>query len=330
MPATVSKTATSASKETPATALAALCKAAGDPLRLDVMRVLSKDTFGVLELAAIFSMPQPGMSHHLKVLANAGLLATRRQGNTIFYRRAVRAEGGELSQLQQGLYTAIDALPLAPEYEKKVQKIHAERAASSRSYFEKNAAEFAVNQGRLFELGQYLPNLKELLDVANLPKKSRVLEVGPGEGELLDELTARFDQVVALDSSKPMLARAQVKRKTTGLEKKITYVHGSLEDYEPGKALLDGVVLNMVLHHMPSPALAFRKLRKIIRQDGYLLVADLGPHHQEWTLDSCGDVWMGFTPEDLKDWAESAGFTENQGLYLGLKNGFQIQLKLFR
>ncbi|MGH8452778.1 ArsR/SmtB family transcription factor, partial [Pseudomonas sp.] len=68
--------------------LAALCKASGDPLRLNVLRALASDSFGVLELAQIFAIGQSGMSHHLKVLAQAGLVATRREGNAIFYRRA--------------------------------------------------------------------------------------------------------------------------------------------------------------------------------------------------------------------------------------------------
>ena len=71
--------------------------------------------------------------------------------------------------------------PVEITFENGLLKIHTERAASSRSYFEKNAAEFATSQGRLVGLEQYLPNLKELLDVAGLPRKSRVLEVGPGE-----------------------------------------------------------------------------------------------------------------------------------------------------
>jgi ubiquinone/menaquinone biosynthesis C-methylase UbiE len=328
LPSASPKPASTPLAKEPAMALAALCKAAGDPLRLDIMRVLSKDTFGVLELARIFEMPQPGMSHHLKILANAGLLAPRRQGNNVFYRRALRAAEGELSHLQHGLYAAIDALPLAPEYERRMAKIHAERAESSRSFFAKNAAEFGDKQGRLVSLGQYLPNLKELLDVAALPRRSRVMEVGPGEGELLSELAARYDHVIALDDSKPMLARAQVKGKAK--DEKITFVHGALEDFEPGDAPLDGVVLNMVLHHLSSPAKIFQKLRKIIRQGGCLLIADLGPHNQEWTRKSCGDVWLGFDPEDLSDWATTAGFGEEHALYLGLKNGFQIQLKLFR
>src|SRR3546814_13076933 len=63
--------------------LAALCKAGGDALRLNVLRALASDSFGVLELAQIFAIGQSGMSHHLKVLTQAGLLATRRAGNAV-------------------------------------------------------------------------------------------------------------------------------------------------------------------------------------------------------------------------------------------------------
>ena len=50
-------------------ALANLCKASADPLRLQVLRVLCKDSFGVSELCSIFGIRQPALSHHLKVLA---------------------------------------------------------------------------------------------------------------------------------------------------------------------------------------------------------------------------------------------------------------------
>ncbi|MBT9530264.1 MAG: winged helix-turn-helix transcriptional regulator, partial [Pseudomonas sp.] len=56
--------------------LASLCKAGGDPLRLNILRALANDSFGVLELAQIFATGQSGISHHLKVLAQAGLVAT--------------------------------------------------------------------------------------------------------------------------------------------------------------------------------------------------------------------------------------------------------------
>lgn len=309
--------------------LATICKAAADPLRLDIMRVLSKDSFGVQELATIFSMPQPGMSHHLKVLSKSGLLATRRQGNSIFYRRALLKGDGDLHDFQASLFATIDALPLADEYQVKIDRIYAERSAQSRSYFERNVDKFEENQGMLCELSQYLPNLKEFLDLMALPRASRVMEVGPGQGIVLKELATRFDTLVALDNSEEMLALTKGK---VSLKDKVTFIQSSLETFEPkgsnGKGF-DAVVLNMVLHHISSPAQALKKLRQIVRKDRYLLIADLCSHNQEWTRASCGDVWLGFDPQDLKDWALSAGFVEDQSSYLGLKNGFQIQLKLF-
>ena len=308
--------------------LASICKAAADPLRLDIMRVLSQDSFGVQELASIFEIPQPGMSHHLKILATNGLLVARRQGNSIFYRRALLKEEDALSAFQASLYFAIDAFPLSSEQRRKIAEVYEERSRQSRNYFARNAEKFDEQQGMLCELSQYFPNLKELLDLMQVPKASRVMEVGPGQGLLLDELAKRFDNLVALDISGEMLALA--KGKVIGKSRKIEFVNSSLEAYEPNaKKPLNAVVLNMVLHHMASPEGALRKLGKIIASGGYLAIADLCSHNQEWTRESCGDVWLGFDPQDLNEWAVKAGFEAGQSLYLGLKNGFQIQLKLF-
>ena len=64
-----------------------LCKALGDPLRIEILKVLQKDAFGVLELCSIFNVGQPAMSHHLKVLSKNSLVSTRRDGTNIFYQR---------------------------------------------------------------------------------------------------------------------------------------------------------------------------------------------------------------------------------------------------
>lgn len=307
--------------------LAMLCKAAAEPLRLDILRVLSSDSFGVQELAAIFAMPQPGMSHHLKVLAKAGLVMSRREGNSIFYRRTLLRADSEFPDFLASLFATIESLPLADEYRRRIHRVHQDRSAQSRLYFERNVDKFEENQGMLCELNQYLPNLREVLDLIALPKSSRVMEVGPGQGLLLKELVKRYDQLVALDNSEEML---DFTRKSVAFRDKVQFVNSPLEAYSGEAGSFDAIVLNMVMHHIPSPQQAFPKLRQLLRAGGYLLVADLCSHDQEWARASCGDVWLGFDPQDLKDWAQSAGFQEDQGLYLGLKNGFQIQLKLFR
>ena len=84
--------------------LAQLCKAAGDSLRLEILCSLRRDSYGVLELCRIFGVRQPAMSHHLKVLADAGLVCRRREGTSIFYHRAHRANCEQLDTLAQSIY----------------------------------------------------------------------------------------------------------------------------------------------------------------------------------------------------------------------------------
>ena len=72
-----------------ATNLAAILKSAGDSLRLDILAVLKEASFGVQELASIFEMSQPAMSHHLKLLLKSRLVETRRDANSIFYKRSL-------------------------------------------------------------------------------------------------------------------------------------------------------------------------------------------------------------------------------------------------
>src|SRR5436853_5940441 len=62
--------------------LAAVAKALGDPVRLQLVDVLRKHAgkVCVCELVPLFDLSQPTVSHHLKVLLDAGLVGSERQG----------------------------------------------------------------------------------------------------------------------------------------------------------------------------------------------------------------------------------------------------------
>ena len=85
----------------------------------------------------------------------------------------------------------------------------------------------------------------------------------------------------------------------------------------------------MVLHHVPSPADVFNDSAQLLKKGGTLVITDLCRHNQTWAKDSCGDLWLGFEPEDLTRWAVAAGLEESESLYLGLRNGFEIQVRRF-
>jgi ArsR family transcriptional regulator, arsenate/arsenite/antimonite-responsive transcriptional repressor len=67
--------------------LAAIAKALGDPVRLQLVDVLRKHAgkVCVCELVPLFDLSQPTVSHHLKVLRDAGIVGTERRGLWAYY-----------------------------------------------------------------------------------------------------------------------------------------------------------------------------------------------------------------------------------------------------
>ena len=67
--------------------MAAIAKALGDPVRLQLVDVLRKHAgkVCVCELVPLFNLAQPTVSHHLKVLRQAGIVESERQGLWAYY-----------------------------------------------------------------------------------------------------------------------------------------------------------------------------------------------------------------------------------------------------
>ncbi len=67
--------------------MAAVAKALGDPIRLQLVDVLRKHAgeVCVCELTPLFDVGQPTVSHHLKVLRDAGIVDSERRGLWAYY-----------------------------------------------------------------------------------------------------------------------------------------------------------------------------------------------------------------------------------------------------
>jgi ArsR family transcriptional regulator len=60
-------------------------KAIADPTRREILHLLRKEEMTAGDVAAHFDMTKPTISHHFSVLKEAGLIASRREGQTIWY-----------------------------------------------------------------------------------------------------------------------------------------------------------------------------------------------------------------------------------------------------
>lgn len=309
-------------------AISALNKAAGDPLRLEVLRVLAQDSYGVLELCEIFEHKQSGMSHHLKVLAEAELVAKRREGNSIFYSRAVPNANKGLISLQQQLYMTIDMVELSPAIQARLSKVRQERTETSQQFFAQQADKFKEQQDLIAEYPAYGDAVAELLRKTLPAGGENAIEVGPGAGEFLPVLAKNFSRVYAVDNASIMLKQSEDYCAQAGI-KNITFVHGNTSDWARLTVKVDCVVMNMVLHHTPSPADIFMDIATTLTSGGVLLITDLCRHDQDWAKAACGDVWLGFDSGELQRWASLAGLQQGHSNYLALRNGFQIQLQQF-
>lgn len=307
----------------------ALYKALADGLRLQILRLLKNESFGVLELCKILDTRQSALSHHLKILANANLVSTRREGNSIFYRRTFIAEEDAFKDIKKGAYEDMDRTELLPAHQDRVHQIQLERSQLSVNFFNKNADKFREQQGLIVKHDDYAGSLHDVIDSIGLAPDASVMEVGPGEGLLLLELAQKYQNLTGLDNSSDMLERSKQTLAKANAES-VSLVLGDTSVAKTLNAKYDLILFDMVLHHIPSPAETFVDCAQLLNSDGYLLIADLSTHDQDWVRESCGDLWLGFDGNDLVSWANRAGLAEGESAFLGLRNGFQIQIRVFR
>jgi ArsR family transcriptional regulator, arsenate/arsenite/antimonite-responsive transcriptional repressor len=75
--------------ENAAAGLAQVFKALGDPVRLRLLSLIGAHQGGevcVCDLTTAFDLTQPTISHHLRVLREAGIITSERRGTWVYYR----------------------------------------------------------------------------------------------------------------------------------------------------------------------------------------------------------------------------------------------------
>jgi SAM-dependent methyltransferase len=268
-----------------------------DGTRLRLLRVLAQDRFNVSELTGILGVAQSGVSRHLGLLKEAGLVTEEREAGYVYCRLADEGRtNGEapLRALLDAQFAALADDPAVREDEARRHEVLRHRKEN----FETHGDVRQLVPGRSWAawaraLGHLLPPLE-------------VADIGCGDGYLTLEMARWARTVVGIDRSDPVLERAKAladRRHVTNAQWK----KGDLSRLPLRDASVDVALLSHALHHAADPESAVAEAVRILRPGGRLLVLDLREHDQDWVRTRFGDQRLGFADTALERLLQDAG-----------------------
>ncbi len=78
-------------------------KALGDPHRQNILKLLASQEMGACEIIKAIGLSQPAIAHHLKILKQAGLINSDKEGKIVFYTLDKEGLKGFLEQVNDFL-----------------------------------------------------------------------------------------------------------------------------------------------------------------------------------------------------------------------------------
>lgn len=274
----------------------ALFRLLGDEARLRLLRVLSKERLNVTELTGVLGLAQSGVSRHLGLLKDAGLVSEEREGGFSYYRlsspppEAGLPSGPVLDVLSAQFAAASD--PAVRADDARLQEVLRLRKENFDAHSGPDTRDTRqLVPGRSWAawsraLGLLMPRL-------------RVADLGCGEGYLTIEAARFASRVIAVDKSSRVLARARALARRRRVSN-VVWKTGELERLPIRDGTVDVAMLSQALHHANDPARAAEEAVRIAAPGGRVLILDLRTHEEEWVRPKLGDRRLGFDNEELR------------------------------
>ncbi len=283
-------------------------KSLADAMRLRIIRILMNGTFNVNEIQFIVNGKQSNISHHLKVLQESGIVISKKEGSLIYYRLNELALSKSLEKILELLNLNIASIPSYDDDSRRLDAIQLKRKKNAEDFFNSVGKGFDDMQEELFNDIYSIDDALGLLE----EKLGCILDIGCGTGRNLPSLAKYSKKIIGVDSSPVMLQLSDHICKTNNLNYELKLSDIMTLPFDPES--MDGVLLNMVLHHISNPSGALKEISRITRKNGKLLLIELLSHDYEIMRNKYADMWLGFSIEDLTGWINANGFIINKQL----------------
>jgi SAM-dependent methyltransferase len=272
--------------------------ALADATRCRMLTVVESNELTVSELCTVLQLPQSTVSRQLKILADAGWLASRRDGTSRYYTLAQDDESR--AQVWKITREQVSGRPGAGQDERRLERVLKLRTAASEKFFASAAGQWDMVREDLFGTDFLSASLLSLLDDTWV-----VGDLGCGTGLATAAIAPHVGRVIGVDASEEMLGAARTRLSAL---KNVDWRVGTLESLPIKDQSLDAAVLLLVLHHVPSPVAALTEAFRALKPGGRILIVDMAPHHREEYRKQMGHVWLGFSEDQMRKFLAQAGF----------------------
>ena len=272
-------------------------KAVSDQTRLRLFYILQRYELNVNELVSIIGMVQSGISRHLNILMESGLLFSRRDGSFIYY----SADRNEKNKPFIDLVSAeLSSEDISKSDISKAEEIIKIRKRRTKNFFQNVAHTWDSLKKEVlgeFDLANIIENQVEISGI--------IADLGCGTGELIQRVHKRGHSFIGVDSSPEMLDQA---RKRLSDFKHVQLRLGELEHLPMKNAEANTVILSMVLNYISGPAKAIQEINRIMAPGGLFIISDFEKHNQESIKELIGGSWIGFQENEVRTWLKESDF----------------------
>jgi ArsR family transcriptional regulator len=286
--------------------------ALSDATRSRMLLILERQELTVSELCAVLQLPQSTVSRHLKTLADASWVSSRRDGTSRYYTLALdgrlrqgsgaQERDAHMRRLWSVLREQIATTAGADQDARRLKGVLARRQTKSEEFFASAAGRWDRLRRETFGGASALHALPALID-----PRWTVGDLGCGTGETSAALAPFVARTIAIDRSGEML---QAARRRLRDAPNVEVRRGELEALPVADGELDAALMVLVLHHAPDPAAALQEAARAIAPRGRLVVCDMLPHDREEYKKEMGHVWLGFGDGQLRRLLAAAGFDD--------------------
>jgi ArsR family transcriptional regulator len=271
-----------------------------DATRGRMLLILERHELTVGELCTVLQLPQSTVSRHLKTLADASWVSSRRDGTSRYYTLALDDRDAHTRRLWSLLRERIAGTPGADQDARRLKGVLGRRQTKSEEFFASAAGQWDRLRRDLFGGASALHALPALIDPS-----WTVGDLGCGTGETSAALAPFVARTIAVDRSGDMLQTAR--RRLRGLSG-VDVRRGELEQLPVADRELDAAIMLLVLHHVPDPAAVLGEAARTLKPGGRFVVCDMLPHEHEEYKQQMGHVWLGFGDDQIRRLLGAAGF----------------------